>query len=93
MSEPPEHVERTLRDTIAPMVEADGGTLFRVPRADGALQLHLAGACAGCPGARTTITELIEPAMRAAGFRGPVDVTSGWTVPTGAERVRPPEQP
>lgn len=83
----PETVTRALREAIAPLVEADGGVVFMVPRADGVLQLHLSGACAGCPGTRTTIGEIIEPALRAAGLRGGLEVTSGWTVPQGAERI------
>lgn len=83
----PETVTRALREAIAPLVEADGGVVFLVPRADGVLQLHLAGACAGCPGTRTTVGEVIEPALRAAGLRGALEVTSGWTVPQGAERI------
>ncbi len=86
-------VARSLREIIAPLVEADGGVLYLVVRADGALHLHLSGACAGCPGARTTINEVIEPALRAAGLRIPLEVTCGWTVPTGAERCRPPGAP
>ena len=86
-------VARSLRDTIAPLVEADGGMLYVVPRADGALQLHLSGACAGCPGSRTTITEVIEPALRGAGLRVALEVTCGWTVPSGAQRCRPADAP
>lgn len=86
MGDPPELVLRALREIIAPLVEADGGVLFVVPRPTG-LKLHLAGTCGGCPGVRTTVAEVIEPAVRAAGFRGELEITSGWIVPEGAERV------
>ncbi len=82
----PEQVLRTLREIVAPLVEADGGVLYVLQRPNG-VRLHLAGSCAGCPGYRTTSTEVIEPALRAAGLRGELDVTNGWTVPDGAERV------
>jgi Fe-S cluster biogenesis protein NfuA len=82
----PEPIVRTLREIVAPLVEADGGVLYVVRKPSG-VRLHLAGACAGCPGYRTTSTEVIEPALRAAGVKGDIDVTAGWTVPDGALRV------
>ena len=83
LSEP---ILRTLREIVSPLVEADGGVLYVVPRQNG-LGLHLAGACGGCPGVRTTTNEVIEPAVRASGYRGELHITSGWIVPEGAERV------
>ncbi|GAC1577341.1 MAG: hypothetical protein NVS3B20_25540 [Polyangiales bacterium] len=96
----PALVERTLREIVAPLVEADGGLLFFVSSslAPGssavALRLHLTGACSGCPGAKSTTHDVIEPALRAAGVRGEIDVTAGWLVPPGAERIvsTPPER-
>ena len=88
----PEPIARALRDVIAPLVEADGGVLYVVARESG-LHLHLAGACGGCPGARTTSQEVIEPALRAAGARGAIEVSSGWIVPDGAERIAAAEPP
>lgn len=82
----PEPIVRTLREILAPLVEADGGVLYVVRKPTG-VRLHLAGACAGCPGYRITSTEVIEPALRAAGAKGDIDVTAGWTVPDGALRV------
>lgn len=82
----PEPIVRTLREIVAPLVEADGGVLYVVRRPTG-VRLHLAGACAGCPGYRITTTEVIEPALRAAGVKGDIDVSAGWTVPEGALRI------
>jgi Fe-S cluster biogenesis protein NfuA len=82
----PEPIVRTLREIVAPLVEADGGVLYVVRKPSG-VRLHLAGACAGCPGYRITSTEVIEPALRAAGVKGDIDVTAGWTVPEGALRI------
>ncbi|MGZ3421235.1 MAG: NifU family protein [Polyangiales bacterium] len=87
MADLPESVVRTLREIVAPLVEADGGVLYLVPRTNGGVRLHLAGTCAGCPGYRITTAEVIEPALRAAGVRGDIDVSAGWTVPEGAQRV------
>lgn len=89
MPDLPEPVVRTLREVVAPLVEADGGVLYVVRKPGGGVRLHLAGACAGCPGFRITSTEVIEPALRAAGHKGDIDVSAGWTVPDGAERVTP----
>jgi Fe-S cluster biogenesis protein NfuA len=85
----PEPVARTLREIVAPLVEADGGVLYVVRRAGAGLRLHLSGTCAGCPGARITSSEVIEPALRAVGVKGEIDVSAGWTVPEGAERITP----
>ena len=98
----PEPVVRTLREIVAPLVEADGGVLYVVrvapaqagaaqtkgnPKVGPTLRLHLAGTCAGCPGVKTTTLDVIEPALRAAGVKGDIDVSAGWIVPVGAERV------
>jgi Fe-S cluster biogenesis protein NfuA len=88
-----EGVVRTLREVVAPLVEADGGVLYVLrrpttpPGAQPGLGIHLAGTCAGCPGVKTTTYDIIEPALRAAGLKGEIDVTAGWIVPNGAERV------
>ena len=79
----------TLRDVIAPLIGADGGALYVLARPDG-LRIHLAGACAGCPGQKTTSREVIEPALRAAGLRGDLEISAGWTIPEGAQRVGGP---
>ena len=96
-AELPEPIARALRDIVAPMVEGDGGLLYVVATgvtgaAGGVgVRLHLAGACGGCPGVRTTTQDVIEPVLRAAGARGPIEVSSGWIIPEGAERVVGPE--
>lgn len=87
MTDVPEIVERTLREVIAPLVEADGGVLYVVRKPSGGVRLHLAGACAGCPGFRITSNEVIEPALRASGLKGELEISAGWTVPEGAQRV------
>ena len=90
LPELPEAIARTLREVVAPLVEADGGILYMVPKPAG-LRLHLAGTCGGCPGVRTTTRDVIEPALRAVGMRGDLEVSAGWIVPEGAERISPPE--
>jgi Fe-S cluster biogenesis protein NfuA len=92
LGDPPELVLRTLREIIAPLVEADGGVVYLVRR-EGGLRVHLAGACGGCPGIRTTASDVIEPALRAAGHRGELEITAGWIIPEGAERIAAEEPP
>ena len=82
-------VARTLRQVVAPLVAADGGELYVQRAADGGVRVHLAGACAGCPGFRYTAHEIVEPAVRAAGCVGELEISAGWTIPEGAERVTP----
>lgn len=89
MQEVPEPILRVLADVVAPLVALDGGELWVVGASATGLRLHLAGKCAGCPGIRTTTVDVIEPALRAAGLRGELDVSSGWTIPEGAERLHP----
>jgi Fe-S cluster biogenesis protein NfuA len=85
----PQPVVETLRDIVAPLVAADGGALYAMAFGDG-IRVHLAGACAGCPGTRVTGREIIEPALRAAGMRGDIEITAGWTIPEGAQRIGAP---
>lgn len=87
MTDVPDIVARTLREVIAPLVEADGGVVYLVRKPNGAIRLHLSGACAGCPGFRITANEVVEPALRAAGVKVDIEISAGWTVPEGAERV------
>lgn len=93
MPEVPEPLQRTLRDVLAPLVEADGGILYLVPSPANVVKLHLAGACGGCPGVKSTTHDVIEPALRAAGIRGDIEVTAGFIVPEGAERVASVDSP
>lgn len=90
VSELPEPVLRTLREVLAPLIEADFGVLYVVPKPQG-IRLHLAGACGGCPGVKTCTTDVFEPALRAAGIKGDIEISAGWIVPEGAERVAGPE--
>jgi len=84
---PREKVLKICEDIIAPLVEADGGTIFVVSIESDSIALHLAGKCAGCPGASLTSTSIIEPAIHAVAPLMRVVVTSGYRVPTGASAV------
>lgn len=79
----------TLRDIVAPLVEKDGGEVWLVAIEGDDVRLHLAGTCAGCPGATLTTRGVIEPALKASNGHVRVTVTAGITIPEGATRVAP----
>jgi Fe-S cluster biogenesis protein NfuA len=51
------------------------------------VHIHLAGNCAGCPGASLTSDKVILPALRTAAPKVRVVVTTGFKVPEGAEKL------
>jgi Fe-S cluster biogenesis protein NfuA len=75
------------RDVIAPLIRADGGEVYIVAVEADHLTLHLAGMCAGCPGANLTTRSVIEPAVHAIAPSARLVVTSGIRVPEGASLV------
>jgi Fe-S cluster biogenesis protein NfuA len=80
-------LERICREILAPLVRADGGEMY-VVRFDGDdVHIHLAGVCAGCPGASLTSEKVILPALRAAAPKVRVVLTTGIRAPEGASRV------
>ena len=88
VSVPREKLLKTCSDIIAPLVHADGGELFVVSIEETSISLHLAGKCAGCPGATLTSAAIIEPAIHAVAPLIRVVVTSGFHVPDGASMVK-----
>jgi Fe-S cluster biogenesis protein NfuA len=78
---------KVCRDVIAPLVRADGGEVYLVAVEPDALTLHLAGTCAGCPGAVLTARGVIEPAVHAVAPSARVVVTNGGKIPDGASLV------
>ena len=49
-----EKILKSCRELVAPLVVADGGELYVVSVTPDDVHVHLAGACAGCPGAMLT---------------------------------------
>jgi Fe-S cluster biogenesis protein NfuA len=78
---------KVCREVIAPLVRVDGGEVYIVAVEPDQLTLHLAGTCAGCPGATLTTHGVIEPAVHAVAPSARVVVTSGIRVPEGASLV------
>jgi Fe-S cluster biogenesis protein NfuA len=54
-----------VRDVLAELVGADGGTIEWVGLRDGVAEVRLGGACAGCPGQSFTVRTVVLPALRA----------------------------
>ena len=79
------------RDVLAPLVRADGGDMYVVAVEPDQLTLHLAGTCAGCPGASFTARSVIEPAVHAIAPSARVVVTNGVRIPEGASLIHEPE--
>ncbi len=82
-----EQIAKICREVLAPLVRADGGELFLV-RFDGDdVHIHLAGACAGCPGASLTSDKVILPALRTALPKVRVVLSTGVRIPEGSQRL------
>ncbi len=85
-----EQIAKICREILAPIVKSDGGEMYLV-RFDGEdVHIHLAGACAGCPGASLTSDKVILPALRTAAPKLRVVVTTGFKIPEGAQRMGSP---
>lgn len=51
------------------------------------VHIHLAGTCAGCPGAQLTRDRVLEPAIASIAPKMSLRLTTGWNVPQGAQKV------
>ncbi|MDP9033914.1 MAG: NifU family protein [Myxococcota bacterium] len=82
-----EQIATICRDILAPMVASDAGHFYLV-RIDGDdVHIHLAGTCAGCPGASLTGDKIILPALRTACPSVRLVLTTGARVPDGAQKL------
>jgi Fe-S cluster biogenesis protein NfuA len=84
---PMEQIVKVCREILAPLIHADGGELYLVSVGADEIHLHLAGTCAGCPGASLTRDRMLEPALAAVAPKLALKVTTGWIVPNGAEKI------
>jgi Fe-S cluster biogenesis protein NfuA len=82
-----DQIERIFREVLAPIVSADGGEMYLVRWDGDELHVHLAGACAGCPGSAMTADSILLPAVRSLAPKARIVVTTGFRVPAGARRV------
>jgi Fe-S cluster biogenesis protein NfuA len=82
-----EQITKICTEILAPLVKTDGGEMYLVAFDGEDVHIHLAGTCAGCPGASLTGDKVILPALRMAVPKVRVVVTTGIRVPPGAERM------
>jgi Fe-S cluster biogenesis protein NfuA len=82
-----EQVERVFREVLAPLVKSDGGEMYLVRWDGDDVHVHLAGACAGCPGATMTSDTVLLPAVRSVAPKARIVLTTGFRVPEGAKRI------
>jgi Fe-S cluster biogenesis protein NfuA len=82
-----EQITKLCREVLAPLVLADGGEMYLISFDGDEVHLHLAGTCAGCPGAALTRDRVLAPALRAASSKMRLVVTTGWKIPEGAMRI------
>jgi Fe-S cluster biogenesis protein NfuA len=80
-------VIEALSELAVPLVKADGGELYVVSVTSEDVHVHLAGTCAGCPGATMTRERLLQPTINGVSPKANVKVTTGWRIPDGAEKV------
>ncbi|HOX45252.1 MAG TPA: NifU family protein [Myxococcota bacterium] len=61
-----EKIQAIIEEKIRPYLEADGGGIEFVSfdEATGEVRVRLKGACAGCPGARMTLSMGVEAALK-----------------------------
>ena len=57
-------IEKTIDEYIRPMLNADGGDIQLVDIKESIVYCKLAGACAGCPGAATTLKMMVERTLK-----------------------------
>ncbi|MBX3263327.1 MAG: NifU family protein [Labilithrix sp.] len=82
-----EQVKKALSELAVPLVKADGGELYLVSVTGEDVHVHLAGTCAGCPGATMTRERLLEPTVHGVAPKVALKVTTGWRIPDGAKKV------
>lgn len=76
-----------LRDVLAPLIEKSGGELYAVLVDDRNVKLHLAGKLSGSPACGVVTERLVSPAVRKVHPKARLEVTNGWTIPEGAEKL------
>lgn len=82
-----EQIERVMHEVLAPLVKTDGGEMYLVRWDGDDVHVHLAGACAGCPGSSMTADNVLLPAVRSVAPKARIVLTTGFRIPEGAKRV------
>jgi Fe-S cluster biogenesis protein NfuA len=82
-----ENLVKVCRDVLAPLIEADGGEMYLVAISGEDIHIHLAGTCAGCPGSSFTAQSIVGPVLLKVAPKSKLRLTTGWRVPSEAERL------
>lgn len=82
-----DQILKMCREVLAPLVRADGGEMYFVGLTVEEVHLHLAGTCAGCPGAQLTRDRILEPALASIAPKITLKLTTGWNIPEGAQKI------
>ena len=61
-----EEIEKVLTEEVRPMLSMHGGGVELVEvTEDGTVKVRLTGGCCGCPSAQSTLTQVVESAIKA----------------------------
>lgn len=82
-----EALKKMLREVLAPLLAQDGGELYLVSVGKKEVRMHLAGAFNGSPATELVKQRIVEPAVKAVIPKVKLTVSSGWSIPDGAERI------
>ncbi len=82
-----EQIERVMHEVLAPLVKNDGGEMYLVRWDGDDVHVHLAGACAGCPGSAMTADNILLPAVRSVAPKARIVLTTGYRIPPNAKRL------
>lgn len=80
-----EALKTMLREVLAPLLAAEGALLYLVSAEAKAVHLHLGGTLSGSPATDVVKSRIVEPAVKALAPKAMVTVSSGYSVPDGAE--------
>jgi Fe-S cluster biogenesis protein NfuA len=80
-----EALKTMLREVVCPLLAAEGATLYIVSADDGAIHLHLGGTLSGSPAKDVVTSHIVEPAIKSVAPKAKLVVSSGYTLPEGAE--------
>jgi Fe-S cluster biogenesis protein NfuA len=87
MAEKVDDLEKMLREVLAPLLEMDGGEVYLVSADAKKVELHLAGSLGGSPASDLVKTRIVAPAIKALLPQASLEVSSGWRIPEGAQKL------
>lgn len=82
-----EALKKMLREVLSPLLAAEGAELYLVSAEAKSVHLHLGGTLSGSPAKDVVTTRVVEPAVKAVAPKAKLVVSSGYSVPKGAERL------